>query len=64
MMNLTWEEIMTREDFALVSRETGEIFDTLEQALADGADFDLYQWDEDFGWVAFCRSAIPPLPNC
>jgi hypothetical protein len=63
MMNLTWKEIIESKDFALVSRETGEIFDTLEQALADGADFDLYQWDADFGWVAFCKSAIPPLPN-
>lgn len=51
MMNLTWKEIMESEDFCLMSYETGEVFDNLEQALADGADFGVYQWDADFGWV-------------
>ena len=50
-MNPSWKEIMESEDFCLMSYETGEVFDNLEQALADGADFGVYQWDNDFGWV-------------
>ena len=51
MTNLTWKEIMENENFCLVSYETGEIFDNLERALAEGVDFGVYQWDADFGWV-------------
>lgn len=51
MTNLTWKEIMENENFCLVSYETGEIFDNLERALAEGVDFGVYQWSADFGWV-------------
>lgn len=51
MYELSWKEIIENDDYSLVSMETGEIFDNIEQAIASGDDFWIYKWDDTCGWV-------------
>ena len=51
MYKLSWKEILENDNYSLVSMETGEIFDNIEQAINSGDDFWIYEWDDTCGWV-------------
>jgi len=51
MYELSWKEIIENDDYSLVSQETGEVFDNIEQALNAGDNFWIYKWDNTCGWV-------------
>lgn len=51
MYELSWREIIENDNYSLVSTETGEVFDNVEQAIESGDDFWVYEWDPDCGWV-------------
>jgi hypothetical protein len=51
MYELSWKEIIENDSYSLVSQETGEVFDNIEQAISAGDDFWIYRWDNGCGWV-------------
>ena len=50
---VSWYEICEglNDTYALMDSETGELYDSLEQALNADAIVQVLAWDDTFGWV-------------